>query len=106
MSLTMYSKQEVLQLMTLLSDSTVFGNSDNGFSDIDKKEGIKELLKGCKNKVTTEIDINKLLWEILGAGTELHILVVLPIDQVPLIINTYKGTIFDRLVKVRLMMGK
>lgn len=50
--------------------------------------------------------LNKKLWKLLGNGLEMHLLVMTPLHEIPLLINTYTDTKFERMIKLRLELGK
>lgn len=108
MSFVMYNRDEMHQLLHLLSE--VFNDSyptNNPIELTHLKEKMKNLHQLINKIDEPDIEeLNRKLWRILGSGTELYILVVADIDTIITRINTYKGTVFHELVKIRLKIGK
>jgi hypothetical protein len=104
----MYNKEEMHKLLPLLSE--VFNDSYPTNNPIELTH-LKEKMKNL-HQLINEIEgpnieeLNRKLWRILGSGTELYILVVADIGTIMTNINTYKGTVFHEMVKIRLKIGR
>lgn len=114
MSFIKYDREELIQILIILRDlyaphpvSTEFDAHDMTTVILTKKVyDIQELIDECGKEDVPEEELNKKLWKITGAGTETYILIVVPLEGIPLLINTYNGTICEEYIKIRLQIGK
>jgi hypothetical protein len=114
MSFIKYDREGLIEILKILLElythrpiSTEFNAHDQTTVILTKKaHDIQELIEECRSERFSEKELNQKLWRITGAGTELYILVVVPLENIPLLINQYKGTILDEYVKIRLKIGR
>jgi hypothetical protein len=107
-----YTREELTQVISIFKDSDYFFPYHEYWDPADKAEEVKKLEdlikveKDCQDPKVTELDLNKSMWRILGQGIGLYLFIVVPLKRIPLLINTYKGTPEDIIIKIRLQIGK
>lgn len=112
MSFIYYTREELLQLLPMLSDSRLFTGTPKGHNIIidyyvkEKLEKIGALISSCKSESNTEEELNRELWRILGSGYELYLMMQVPFRNLPLLINDHRGTPIEDLIKIRFKIGK
>ena len=112
MSFIKYNRKELLDIISLIRDYEYFSPYHYYWSPDDKADGVKKLEDlreieiNCGNPDIDELELNRSLWRVFGPGITLHILVIVPFEHMPLLINTYKGTQQDIIVKIRFQIGK
>lgn len=122
MSFIMYTREELFNIIPILLGSEMFpvpkpteppkGPFHRLYPDdfsaplIKKRKDLLDLKLDCEDPKIEELDLNKTMWKILGSGIALYLFIVVPLERIPLLINTYKGTPEDIILKIRLQIGK
>lgn len=107
-----YTREELLQLLPMLSVSKIFTGTPKGHNrtiDYYVEEKLKQidvLISSCKNENNIEEDLNREFWKILGSGYELYLMMKVPFRNLPLLINDHRGTPIEDLIKIRFTIGK
>jgi hypothetical protein len=99
-----YTRTDIHTIATVLSDIIHFSSEDS----FTKKKivDLYFLRETCNDEAISPESLNKKLHEILGSGLELYLLVVVPLIQIPKMINIYKNPPYDSIIKLRLQIGK
>lgn len=115
MSFIKYTREELLKIIPMLLDSDIFprvSQEDKNYNKTrfyyckKKREDLLDLKIDCEDPNIDEKELNQSICKILGSGIELYLFIVVPLEKIPLLINTYKGTTFDTIIKIRLQIGK
>ena len=113
MSFIYYTREELQQILPMISDSKLFSDENKGYNiknftfyKQEKLEKIRELLLSCRNPKYTEKELNQELWKVLGSGYELYLMMKIPFRNLPLLINDHRGTPIEDLIKIRFTIGK
>jgi hypothetical protein len=107
MSHVLYTREEIKELLPLFLDFYDHHCTPTELSQLKEKiNSFYIVLDKYENTEYSVLDLNKELWKILGSGLETYLLVIVPFENIPLLINTYKGTMYHEFVKIRLKIGK
>jgi hypothetical protein len=116
MSFVKYTREELFSIIPILLESEMFpiprerdkDSYPHSLYSIYKKKrnDLLDLKLDCEDPKIEELELNKAMWKILGSGIGLYLFIIVPIERIPLLINTYKGTPDDIIIKIRLQIGK